>query len=77
MRMHLPCIAKSYAYVYVIIDLTMDTSTKCGCITVTCCQDDQKRSVPHSGAHDATATARYPMLDDTIVPVLQVVYLMG
>ena len=29
--------------------------------TLICCHDDKKRSVPHSEAHDATATARYPM----------------
>jgi hypothetical protein len=30
--------------------------------TLNCCQDDsEKRSVPHSEAHDATATARYPL----------------
>ena len=28
------------------------------------CQDDKRRSVPHSEAHDATATARYPMLNE-------------
>jgi hypothetical protein len=36
-------------------------STKYGRIYVICCQDDMRRSVPHSEAHDATAAARYPM----------------
>ncbi len=35
--------------------------TKYGCIYVMRCQDDKRQSVPHSEAHDATATARYPM----------------
>jgi hypothetical protein len=34
--------------------------TKYGRIYVICCQDDMRRSVPHSEAHDATAAARYP-----------------
>eukprot|EP01046_Picozoa_sp_COSAG06_P075350 COSAG06_NODE_23497_length_689_cov_11.755932_1_plen_95_part_10 len=38
--------------------------TKYGCIYVKCSgQDDKRRSVPHSEAHDATAAARYPMLN--------------
>eukprot|EP01046_Picozoa_sp_COSAG06_P010303 COSAG06_NODE_561_length_14287_cov_13.422047_9_plen_192_part_00 len=32
------------------------------CTYVIRCQGDKRQSVPHSEAHDATATARYPML---------------
>ena len=34
---------------------------------MSCSQDDKRRSVPHSEAHDATATARYPMLNVCIM----------
>ena len=42
----------------------MGMHTKYGRIYVICCQDDMRRSVPHSEAHDATAAARYPMLNE-------------
>ena len=39
----------------------LGVATEYGCIDlsneVRCCQDDKRRSVPHSEAHDATATA--------------------
>jgi hypothetical protein len=40
------------------------STTKYGRTYVNCCQDDMRRSVPHSEAHDATAAARYPMLNE-------------
>ena len=37
--------------------------TKYGRIYVICCQDDMRRSVPHSEAHGATAAARIYRID--------------